>query len=156
MRLILAECIILGVNIALKLPQLATSALMNDTSAVTSLTLMSITSLIASSIFQLALIAYITLDWTNHEYEIRDGAIIHRHGIFYRKEEIYSLRNLGSAVISQSLLGRLFNFGSIHAYSPILKQDVHMLLVHNPQDIVHHIQDDVEHTGGKHEVIRRS
>lgn len=155
-RLIMAECIIIAIHTAVAFSQFISSSLllMDITGKAVATTNLFVLSVI--SVIELCLIVYISLAWANNEYEISDGAIRHRHGIFSTKEELYSLRNLGSATISQSFTGKIFNFGNIHAYSPILKQEIHIWHVHNPKDIVSHIEDDVEHAGNKHEIFRRT
>ena len=106
------------------------------------------------SIIELILITTIVLKWVNEEYEIRDDTIVHRKGVFSRTEENYSLRNLGNATISQSLLGRLFNFGTVKVYSPLLKQEYYISNVHNPKQILTSLEDDLSEKGSE-TIIKR-
>lgn len=154
-RLVFAELIIMVINLLLTYTHFFSVNFFAQTDAVQTITLANFFLFACISLFELGLLVYVTLTWANNEYEIRAGSIRHKHGILHIREELYSLRNLGSITITQTLLGRLLNYGSIHAYSPILKQDIHLMNIHNPVDMAKHIEDDVEHSGGKHEILRK-
>jgi uncharacterized membrane protein YdbT with pleckstrin-like domain len=96
------------------------------------------------SLFELFLVLQVVLNWTNEEYEIREGSVIHRKGIFRLREEIFTLRNLASSRISQNFFGKLFNFGTITLSSPLLKQDVYLINIHDPKKIITSLEDNLE------------
>lgn len=155
-KLVVAELLIILTSSFIQVTHIFSSSALSGFIASETLTLTNFILLFFISIVELLLAVFVVLTWANNEYEITDGAIRHRHGLFYTKEEIYSLRNLGSATISQSLFGKLFGYGNIHAYSPILKQEIRIINVHDPASITRHIEDDVKHVGNKHDIFRRS
>jgi uncharacterized membrane protein YdbT with pleckstrin-like domain len=107
------------------------------------------------SLIELFLILLVTLRWTSEEYEIRNDTIVHRIGILKTMEETYSLRNLGNAAISQGVLGKIFNFGTIRIFSPLLKQEYFINNVHNPKQILESLEDDLSDRKNKGTIIRR-
>jgi len=119
-----------------------------------SLSYITIIYFIILSFIKLIFILKITLEWINNVYEIRDDSIIHRQGIFNIKEDIYTLRNLSSVTIEQTILGKLFNYGTIILYSPIHKTNYYMINVHNPKKIADTFYDNLE-DNKKSEIIRR-
>jgi hypothetical protein len=96
------------------------------------------------SLFELFLVLQVVLNWANEEYEIREGSVIHRKGIFRLREEIFTLRNLASSRISQNFFGKLFNYGTITLSSPLLKQDVYLVNIHDPKKIITSLEDNLE------------
>lgn len=108
------------------------------------------------SVFELILILFVVLKWASEEYEIRDDTIIHRKGVLTTTEENYSLRSLGNASITQSIFGKIFNYGTIKLYSPLLKQDYFINNVHNPKQILSSLEDDLSEKQSKGTIIRRA
>ena len=98
---------------------------------------------------------YLVLLWVSEEYEINEGIIFHRRGVFRKTEDSYSLKNLGSFTIYQSFLGRLFNYGDIKVFSPVLKQDFHLVAIHDPKRIAESLEDDISGSGDKNRIIPR-
>jgi len=107
------------------------------------------------SIIELILILNVVVRWASEEYEVRDDTIVHKRGIFTTSEEKYSLRSLGNASITQSLFGKIFNYGTIRIYSPLLKQDYFISNVHDPRSILTSIEDDLSDKQSKETIIRR-
>lgn len=107
------------------------------------------------SLFELILISIVALRWASEEYEVRDDTIVHRKGVLKTTEENYSLRNLGNATISQGIIGRIFNFGTIKIYSPLLKQEYFITNVHNPKQILTTLEDDLSEKGKSETIIKR-
>ena len=50
----------------------------------------------------------------NQSFVVTGHELIHRTGLFTIKETIHDLRNIRSVTIQQSLVGKLFHFGSIN------------------------------------------
>lgn len=99
---------------------------------------------ITLSIIELILVLKVTLDWVNEEFEIREESLVHRRGIFHLTQETYTLRQLGSANIYQGFVGRILNYGTIVIASPILKKDVFLTDIHNPQQVIKLLEDNIE------------
>lgn len=103
------------------------------------------------TVAELTLGVWLVLSWANEEWEIKEGVIYHRRGIFHMKEDAYSLKQIGSTTLHQGLLGRLFNYGTIRIFSPLLKQDYYLMNIQNPREIVKMLEDEVAGTNKKHD-----
>ena len=75
---------------------------------------------------------YIVLLWINRYYEIYPNMIVHRSGIFLRKEEKHPLSQMRSVKIEQGFFGKIFGFGTINLYNWYLKTTTSLYLIHNP------------------------
>lgn len=106
------------------------------------------------SLIELVIVLKVTLGWANNVYEIRDDSIIHRQGIFTLKEDVYTLRNLGSATIQQGFWGKLLNYGTITLSSPILKHEFYLLDVHNPENVAQSFDNNIDDKTKKADTIR--
>ena len=76
----------------------------------------------------------------NDYYIIRSGAILHRQGIFYLMEETYSLKNIETFTVEQNFFQKLFRYGNIKFYSPVLKKEYHLQNVSHPIELKEFIQ----------------
>lgn len=143
--LIIAEVILISLYLILRIPKsfLLTSVLNLNQELTNILNTAGILYFIFLSVIELIIILVIALKWAGHEYEINQGMIIHRQGIVKITEETYSLRSLGTTTISQGILGRILNFGTIKLYSPLLKQEYFLRNVHDPRHILEALEDDI-------------
>jgi len=66
------------------------------------------------------------------------------------REDAYSLKQISSTTLNQEFLGRLFNYGTIRIYSPILKQDYYLINVHKPNEIIKTLEDEISGSNQKH------
>jgi len=57
-------------------------------------------------------------------YILTSNEVIHVKGVFAKKQTIIPYKNIGSIKITQSTLGRIFNFGDIYISGP--KEDIVM------------------------------
>lgn len=62
---------------------------------------------------QILLSLYFFMRWFNHYYYISDREVVCHQGIFFQNSDFYSLERLESANLKQSLLGLVFNYGTI-------------------------------------------
>lgn len=83
-------------------------------------------------IFNLYLVINVIFNWIGVEYILRTDEIIIKKGILKLKETTYEIANLQSMSINQSLFGRLFNFGTIRLFNPVLKEEVFIENIPNP------------------------
>ncbi len=65
------------------------------------------------SVIQFIWINSSIIRWATQSFVISGHELIHRTGLFTIKETIHDLRNIRSVTIKQSLLGKMFHFGSI-------------------------------------------
>jgi len=108
------------------------------------------------SFVELFLVLQVTLSWANEIYEIREDSILHRNGIFTLKEDVFTLRNLGSSTIQQGFFGKLLNYGTITLSSPVLKREYYLLNIHDPKKVVQSLEDNIEGQFDKQNIIRKT
>jgi len=81
------------------------------------------------------------LKW-NFEYtEISNEGVIKHSGILHRKEQKYACNFVEGAKLEQSLLGLMFNYGTIELYDPALKEQVYIMNITDPKSFSEVIQD---------------
>ncbi|MBI2617571.1 PH domain-containing protein [Candidatus Gottesmanbacteria bacterium] len=83
-------------------------------------------------VFQLYLTLKIILNWLGEYYIVGSREIIFRTGIIDHKEKIYSLSHIESITYNQNFWERLFNYGTIRLFNPVLKQHIHLDCIKNP------------------------
>lgn len=103
-------------------------------------------------LIQFIVIGYIVIQWSNNIFIIKDNEIVHRRGVFSFKEDSYSLRNVEAFTLDQTFLGKLLNFGTIHFYSPVLKQEYYIENVSSPT----HLKESIENMVSSHKSGRAS
>lgn len=89
--------------------------------------------LILVVIVQAVFLITIVLQWYYEVYEIRKDLVVHSRGVLKRKEDIYSLKTVEAGSVSQSLPGKLLNYGTVKIYSPVLKREYSLVDISNPQ-----------------------
>ncbi|MCL6096610.1 MAG: PH domain-containing protein [Patescibacteria group bacterium] len=62
---------------------------------------------------ELYFIVNITLSWVNNTYYLTDKHLIQRRGIFRAEEDVFHFDNIRSISISQSIIGKILNYGDI-------------------------------------------
>jgi len=83
-------------------------------------------------VFKITFTSYIILLWLNEYFEITPTAVIHKKGIFYRDTQRYELEFVRTIKVSQGLLGKLLNFGSIELQDIRRNTVLEMYMIHNP------------------------
>lgn len=78
------------------------------------------------------LIIFIIIQWLNECYEITPKEIVHKRGLFFKKEERNVLNHLAKLEIDQGVFGRIFNYGTIKLYNWVSEKNVILSLIHNP------------------------
>jgi uncharacterized membrane protein YdbT with pleckstrin-like domain len=88
------------------------------------------------TVIQNIFLLYITLNWVNDYYEFRTKDIAQFKGILGRTKQSYQYRDIQSITIKQSVFGRLFNYGDVILYIPMLGQSIHFSEVPDPKKFV--------------------
>lgn len=88
--------------------------------------------LIVSIVIQLYLTLKIILNWLGEYYVVGPREIVFRTGIIDHKEKVYSLFHIESITYSQNFWERLFNYGTIRLFNPVLKQHIHLDCIKDP------------------------
>lgn len=91
------------------------------------------------AIAQAGIVVALVLEWLYEYYEIREDIIVHTKGVLHKKEDIYSLKTIEAGNVTQSLMGKLLNYGTIRIYSPVLKREYFLHDIPDP----HHMRDSV-------------
>lgn len=92
--------------------------------------------LILVTVIQNILLIIIALNWSRNYYEFRTKDIAQYKGILTNTKQSYEYRDIQSISVHQSILGRMFNYGSVTLYIPTLGHDVHFNEVSNPTGFV--------------------
>lgn len=91
----------------------------------------------------IAMIA-IFLQWAYTTYEIKVDELVFRKGIIRRKRTIHSLKNIQSVEVEQGFLGLLFQYGNIRLYNPLLKEEINMRSVTDPEKYAHALRNALD------------
>lgn len=146
LKLLYLEIFIVGLYLIVRIPKSIFFSSFLNLSENQFLNVSGVVYFIVLSIVEIILVLRITLGWSNEEFEIREESLVHRRGIFRLKQQTYTLKNLGSVNIYQGLVGKMLNYGNIVLTSPILKQDIVLSDIHNPQKILASLEDNIERT----------
>lgn len=129
-RLILLELVIVLIFLLLGFPAYFMNVSQNLYS-----TLFSIYTLtyLALAIIKIFFVLVIVLTYINDYYEIREGEVLQKSGIFTMREKIFSLHGVQSITVSQGIFGKLLNYGTIALINPVLNESFNLYLIRNPQ-----------------------
>lgn len=78
-------------------------------------------------------LGYFILSWDCNYYLITPDKIIFRSGIIAKNQETCAIRNIESVDFHQSIIGRIFGFGTIKLFAPTLNHILHMDNIHHPE-----------------------
>lgn len=84
-------------------------------------------------VIKIALVIYVIVEWFNEYYVITTTEVIHKKGLFMKREQRHTLEHLGSLNIEQGALGRIFNYGTLRLYNWVLEKNYDLYLVHDPR-----------------------
>lgn len=74
----------------------------------------------------------IIINWLEEYYEITPDEVIHKRGLFFKKEERYPLEHIRSIGLSQGILGRIFNYGTLTLHNWLKDRYIYLYLIHSP------------------------
>lgn len=75
---------------------------------------------------------FIVLQWIKTTYVIRPQAITEHRGIITVTEKDYSTERIESVIVQQSIWGKIFNYGTIVVFNPVLKEDLQLIDIPHP------------------------
>lgn len=70
--------------------------------------------------------------WKNIYYLIGPSEVVVRSGLFNRKEKSYQLNQLETVSVIQGFFGRMFDYGTLRLYSPLLDTKLNIFQIPNP------------------------
>ena len=144
-RLFFLEFIFLAIYLLVRVPKVLISPALPD-ELFAALNSVSVIIFLALSVLQVIFAVFITLSWTNEYYIIRSGDILHRKGTFTLNEETFSLRNVEAFTVDETFWGKIFGYGTIKFFSPVLKTDYYLMNVPNPLELKKTIERIVAET----------
>lgn len=81
---------------------------------------------------QLAITSYIILDWAMEVYILLPDRIEHQWGILFRETDSWEISNVETAYITEGIIARLFNYGTITFHSPTLETHIVLSSIPSP------------------------
>jgi uncharacterized membrane protein YdbT with pleckstrin-like domain len=87
---------------------------------------------ITIQIFNLYLLIVTILIWLNEYYILNPKEVIIKMGILSTKSTTYEIANLQSMSVSQNFIQKIFNFGTIKLFNPVLKEEIYLLNIPDP------------------------
>ncbi|MDP3987657.1 MAG: response regulator [Candidatus Levybacteria bacterium] len=100
-------------------------------------------------LINVGMVSLIALKWASEYTEISKDGVVKHSGILHKKEQKYACNFVEGAKLEQSLLGLLFNYGTIELYDPALKEQVYLLNIANPKKNSEKIQKIVSKKANK-------
>lgn len=91
-------------------------------------------------------ISRLVFEWASTYYILRPGEVVLNKGGFNSRRVKYKVARVESLTIQQTLLGKIFNFGSIRIYSPVQKNIVRIKNIPDPEKYaqIYETSDDKE------------
>lgn len=83
-------------------------------------------------ILNLYILLLAILTWLNKQYIFKPKEVVIKTGILSTKSTTYEIANLQSMSISQNFIQKIFNFGSIKLFNPVLKEEIYISDIPNP------------------------
>ena len=83
-----------------------------------------------------AIVFFIFFRWYKESFQIRNGEIIHSHGVLYRRETTIPLESVVSVSHRQSPLGKLTKYGTIELTGSNTNRKIKLGNIPNPEEYV--------------------
>lgn len=87
------------------------------------------------------LIVMFVLQWVNTYYVLNPKEVIVKKGVIATYSGTYELANLQSMSVLQGIFGKIFNYGTIKLFNPVLKEDLYLSDISNPRKYAAIIQE---------------
>lgn len=91
-------------------------------------------------LINLYLILSIVLKWINVTYTFNPKEVIVKQGVFSTKTITYEFANLQSMTVTQNMIQKIFNYGTVKLFNPVLKEEVHLIDIPTPNKFANLIQ----------------
>lgn len=90
-------------------------------------------SLMLTNLFKIIFMIVTALEWIHFTYEITGKEIISRYGILNHKEKIFLCTYVQEVMYIQSIMGKIFNYGTIELHNPTLEEVIYLDSIPNPK-----------------------
>lgn len=84
-------------------------------------------------IVNIVVVLFIILKWTSEYSELTHGSLIRHSGILFKKEQKYACNFVEIITFEQSMLGLIFNYGTIELYDPAIKERIYLINISSPK-----------------------
>lgn len=128
LRIIITEILIMMVHYSIRILLIQLAQYLNWQTPIFLLTL----EIIILQIINLYLIITIVLSWINLTYTLNPKEIMCKQGIVSTKSITYEFANLQSMTVTQNFIQKIFNYGTIKLFNPVLKEDVYLIDIPDP------------------------
>ncbi len=91
-------------------------------------------------LFQFFVSAYLFVSWILNYYWFDEKILFHKKGILHIQTEEYILSEVEAATCTQNLLGRIFDYGTIHLV--FSRKEFYLPLVPHPENFLKIINDE--------------
>jgi len=88
--------------------------------------------LVLALVVKFFLTIFIIWQWLSEYYEINSDSIYHRKGVIFRMEEKYPLKHIQFVEVSQTVLGKIFNYATISIFDIRRNKYEDLYMIHNP------------------------
>lgn len=105
------------------------------------------------TIIQNIILIYIILSWSNNYYEFQENEIAHYSGILTKTKKSYLYQDIQSITVKKSILGRLFNYGSITLFIPTQIKDIYFNEVPDPKSFARLFKSDKSNIQGSRYIL---
>lgn len=103
----------------------------------------------------LGLFIIIVTLWINEGISVDNEEITYKNGVLNSKVSTYPYANIQRVTVEQSVLGKMFNFGTITLYTPLLGQDLVFHEMPSPHELATSIKQKLNKPDREQFLIRR-
>ncbi len=135
--LVVLEFVFLAIGVGLRLPLVFFTFPLDTT---VTLNLISTIANIGLILIKILFMIIIIAQWLENYYEVKPGKIIYKSGFFSRTEREFDCNQITKVNLTQGIIGRLFNFGTINLYRPTTNEWFSLSNIPNPHRNLHLIQ----------------
>jgi len=135
-RIIVIELLIAMIHYSVRILLSQVSTYLNVTISVGFLTI----EIVLLQLTNLYLVIVALLRWINTQYILNPKEVIIKTGVFTTKSVTYEFANLQSMTVTQSLIQKLFKFGTIKLFNPVLKEEIYLIDMPDPNKYASIIQ----------------
>ncbi len=128
-RIVTVQVLIGVISLLVSLPLIVFSSFINQ--YLPSLILYALITIVLQMI-NMFIIVTIFLRWINTIYIVRQNEIITQSGIWNIQEHKYTTEHAQRVSVEQSIWGRIFNFGTVKIYNPVLGEHVDLCDIPQP------------------------
>ncbi len=128
LRIIVIEVMVMTIHFALRL---GISELFKLLAVSIPPALMTI-EVILVQITNLYFLLFVILSWINEYYILNPKEVIIKTGVFTSQSVTYEFANLQSMTVNQSVWQKIFNYGTIKLFNPVLKEEIYISNIPDP------------------------